>query len=140
MKLNLARTNRRIGVIVNYLCLILLLAVYYTVVCIGLNLMLIVCAVTLLVIIIFSFIIVYVKSGLWRLTHAKMDKLDEREVYTTGESLRCSYAIFSVICLAILLAEAVLEKGIVNVLLVAELIYLAHTMPSSVIAWKHKEL
>ena len=51
----------------------------------------------------FTFVKVHVKTGLWTLVHSKIDKLDEREIYLTHESLRSAYSIFTVILLLILL-------------------------------------
>ena len=93
-----------------------------------------------------TFIRVHGKSGLWALTHSKTDTLDERQVQITHKALRRSYAWFSATCLVIMLVHAVLYRLvpgldlIITMPLVASLIYLAHTLPGSVLAWVEREV
>jgi hypothetical protein len=89
-----------------------------------------------------GFISLHVKTGLWKLVHADVGKLDEREVQVTLESLRRAYSIFTVISLAILLVLAVMtdHHDSMLILVFVTLLYLAHTLPSAVIAWRQKRV
>ncbi len=140
MKQGLSKTNRRIGVIINYSSLILFLILFYMLKYEGWNILIGSGAAAALIITVISFIRTHVKTRLWRLTHAKIDKLDEREIQVSHESLRHSYGIFSVVCLVIIYISAVTEGGHIHVLIAASLLYLAHTLPASVIAWTEKEV
>ena len=77
------------------------------------------------------------RTGLWRLAHAKADTLDEREIQLTLGALRYAYGLFSVIALLTILAMVVFGFGsqILRLVIFWVLLYLAHTLPSSVIAW-----
>jgi len=137
MKMSLR--ERKFGLIVNDSALLLLLILYYigdftrftpaVVTLMALSL--------LLTVVTFSW--VHVKTGLWKLTHAQNDTLDEREIMVSRSAIQSAYAIFTVVSLVFLLLEAVFG-GIVNAVLVAALIYYAHTLPSTIIAWREKEV
>lgn len=138
-----ARTYRKSGVILNYLCLFLFVALFYSTEHItGWNSIVIICTLLLLVMTVITFIKVYVKSGLWKLIHSKIEKLDDREIYVTHEALRYAYAIISVVLLIIIFVMALTSMGkdALGPVLPASLIYFAHTLPSAVIVWKDKEL
>jgi hypothetical protein len=96
-------------------------------------------AVSLLGVII-SFIYAHMKSGLWRLVHARTSNLDEREISVTRGALGRSYSWFSVICLVTFYWELLVIKGSIGALEIACLIYLAHTLPSSFIGWSEREV
>lgn len=94
------------------------------------------------VIVILTFIPLHKKSGIWKLTHTKSKDLDERELTLTHWALSESYGWFAVICLLILFALSLISrmnicpKYSISIPLVASLIYLSHTLPGSMIAWK----
>ena len=96
--------------------------------------------------VIFTAVRLYGKTGLWRLTHAKCEALDERELQQTHWALRHSYAWFTVVCLVLMLAHSIfyrLVPGIdfpLSIPLVASMIYLAHTLPGAVLGWSLREL
>jgi len=90
-----------------------------------------------------SFVIVEVRTGLWMLVHKKPDDLDERELQNVLVALRYAYGIFAVICLVVLFAQAVVlpqEIVFVDVLLAASLLYFAHSLPASILAWTMREV
>jgi ABC-type Fe3+ transport system permease subunit len=89
-----------------------------------------------------SFVIVHIKTRLWKLVHTKEDRLDERQIQVTHYSLRYAYGIFSVISLAVLLVLALLagRSDSVLIMVFACLLYLAHTLPSAILAWTEKEV
>ena len=140
----MSKSNRRIAVAINYGSLILLLALFYTVEKNSVSTMVIIGMAAAIVIALISFIFVFAKTGLWRLVHAKADKLDERQIMVTHGSLRYSYGIFSILCLSVIFANELLEEFTTADLpllpIFAVLLYLAHTLPASIIAWTDKEI
>jgi hypothetical protein len=142
----MSKSNRRIGVVINFGSLLTLLAFFFVAKFGGGTIITVVGMSATLIAIIISFIYVFAKTGLWRLVHTKVDKLDERQVLITHESLRYSYSIFSIICLIVILTSELLKEFVmhgINIPLVpvfAVLLYLAHTLPASIIAWKEKEV
>lgn len=147
MKTERMRFARRMWVATNYLSLLLMNLCFYMAIERrgGPHWADAICLASLAVVVI-TFIQVHCRSGLWALTHAKTDTLDERQVQITHTALRHSYGWFSVICLVIMLVHAVsheLVAGldlVITVPLVASLIYLAHTLPGSVLAWTEGEV
>ena len=97
-------------------------------------------------VVVFTFVKGHVKSGLWKLTHAGSDKLDERELLVTHNALGYSYGLFTALALALMMANAVLFDFVpeitfvLTVPLVGSLIYLAHTLPGSYLAWTETEV
>ena len=143
MPKKLSILNRKSGVVINYLSLFWFVLLFYSGEHItGWSGLIITSTLISLLITIFTFVTVHVKSGLWKLIHSKIEKLDEREIYVTHESLRYSYAIISVFLLIVIFAMALTSMGkeALGPVLPTSLIYFAHTLPSAVIAWKDKEL
>ena len=139
--------RRRGTVAVNYLSLVLMNVCFYFV-WVRADMPLIVHAAVIgaFIVVVVTFILAYWRTGLWQLTHANSDVLDERELEITHDALSRSYSWFSVICLAIMMTHAVAYKMIpglgfaLSVPLVASLIYLAHTLPGAVLAWTETEV
>ncbi len=145
--MEMARSKRRRMVLFNYLCLIVLnVAFYFVFRNSGASHIVDALGIIALILVGVTFIGLHMKSGLWTLTHTKSDRLDERELQITHKALCKSYSWFSVICLVILLANAVLYRFIhglefiITVPLVVSLIYLAHTLPGSILAWTETEV
>lgn len=138
---------RRSLVAVNYLCLVVVNVCFYfawkyvdighAVDILGIGALFAVAA---------TFFPLHWQSGLWRLTHARTEALDERQLEITHGALRHSYSWFSVIVLVIVLAHAVVYRLVpgmdfaISVPLAGSLIYLAHTLPGSVLAWTETEM
>lgn len=147
MNTQLSISARRSLVVLNYLCLAVVNICFYfawnyvdighTVDILGIGSLFVVAA---------TFFMLHWQSGLWRLTHSRSDALDERQLEITRDALRHSYAWFSVIVLVIVLAHSVVYRLVsgmdfaISVPLAGSLIYLAHTLPSSVLAWTEKEV
>ncbi|MBT3231731.1 MAG: hypothetical protein HN356_02860 [Calditrichaeota bacterium] len=143
MSKRISLRSKKIGVVINYLSLLWFVALFYTGEhIIGWSTVLVAAILVSILIIIITFVTVHVNSGLWKLIHSKIEKLDEREIYVTHESLRYSYAIMSIILLLIIFVMALTSMGkdALGPILPAGLIYFAHTLPSSVIVWKEKDL
>jgi len=136
--------RRRAGVVFNYLCTLLLLFLFYSSSILGWDKWTVAAGMIVLIsFVIVSFIIVHLKTGLWRLTHSRVEKLDERQVKVTLEAVRLSYTIFSIVCLVLILAAFVAADfgfTLINAAVFAILLYIAHTLPSSVLAWTEKEV
>jgi len=142
MKPALSRPKRQLAVIVNYAFVVLFLLFFYlgirdswTVpVIAGLGVSVLAALV--------SFIIVHINTRLWRLVHGRAEELDERQLMVTHESLRFSYGIFTVVSLAVLLVIALFGgwRDSMLILIFASLLYLAHTLPAAILAWREKEI
>lgn len=137
MSISDTMAKRRLGVAANYALLFLTLAIsiegywlgWSTVTKIGFWIS--------IILVIVTFVPVHVRTGLWRLAHARIESLDEREIQQTLQSLRHAYIIFSIIALLIILSLVFLDLGGQTEQLVVfwTLLYLAHTLPSSILAW-----
>ena len=142
-----AKTGRRGLTTVNYLCLIIMNACFHYVYQNRDSSHLVdVAGLLALVTVIATFVRLHWKSGLWKLTHADASRLDERELQITHSSVGRAYAWFTVICLSLMMAHAVLFRlvpgldFVITMPLVASLIYLAHTLPGSILAWTENEV
>ena len=88
-----------------------------------------------------SFLQVVWRTGLWSLTHTRVENLDERQVMVTREALRYSYVIFAPCSLGLMFAAAVAadqDFHIFDVMLPAGLLYLSHILPAIILAWREK--
>lgn len=135
--------RRRAGVVLNYLSLVLFLALFRAGLPGGWSVAKAAAIVAVLAVSVWSFVDVHVGTGLWRLAHAPHDRLDEREIQMTRDSLRYAYAVFSVVALIVMFVVAIFGIrgfGQLGVLVPAVLTYAAHTLPSSVIAWTEKTI
>lgn len=142
-----SRVRRRIRVVLNYLFLLIMNVCFYLVTE-KVDAIHLVDAVGIgaLVLVAITFRRVHKKTGLWKLTHTKAANLDERQLQITHNALSQSYSWFTVICLLIMMVHAVLYRLIpglnlvITVPLVGSLIYLAHTLPGSILAWTEIEV
>ena len=140
-----SRSRRRIGVALIYSLLVVMNVLFYVAVgsddhlvdFFGIGSLLLVIAITLPL---------HGKTGFWRLTHARADALDERELQLTHTALSLSYGWFTVVCLLLVLAHAVMYRlfpgagFFISVPLAGSLIYLAHTLPGAVLAWRERDV
>ena len=144
MKQKSSRAEIQMGVIMNYSSLIMFLVIFNIVSHRSWSFLVVSGAIALLTtaltVMVFSFIRVHIRSGLWKLSHSKVERLDEREIQVTHEALRYSYGIFTVICLAIIYFNSIAERGHIHILIAASLLYLAHTLPASIIALKGRDI
>ncbi len=147
MNIQKTRLKRRGIIFLNYLSLLIVnVTFYFASQCKNMGYLIDVAGLLSLIIVIITFRHGHVKSGLWKLTHAHADKLDERELQLTHYALGHAYGWFSVICLSIMLIHAMVYrlipeiKFVITVPLVASLIYFAHTLPGSILAWREKEV
>jgi hypothetical protein len=99
-----------------------------------------------LALLVISFVVAYARTGLWRFVHTNVKKLDERQMLVSYESLRHSYGLFAVTCLLVfLLSELIVHEfgggfKLALMPIITALIYLAHVLPASIIAWTEREI
>ncbi|MGD9141485.1 MAG: hypothetical protein PVJ42_08090, partial [bacterium] len=128
----ISKTQRRLLVAVNYLSLALLVFMVHGGRARGWSAGVIVAGVLPVAgVLVATFVGVFWRTGLWHLSHAPFEKIDEREAQVMYESLRRSYAVFAVVCVIILLVNAVAEMGHIPILIAVGLLYLAHTLPAA---------
>lgn len=146
MEAVISQSKRKMWVVINYLALIVLLVSFYSADRYGLTTLLITSGSVAIVFMIISFVKVYAQTRLWRFVHTKAEKLDEREMMVTYESLRRSYGVFAVICLVVFLFAELITKEfgggykLALMPVIMALLYLAHTLPASIIAWTEREI
>ncbi len=99
-------------------------------------------AIVALGVVVYSLFSLHLRTGLWRMVHAKADDLDERQIQVSLASLRQSSAIFTVGSLGVMLYAVYAYRGetAFAMLVFASLLYLAHTLPSSILAWTEKDI
>jgi len=147
MKNETSRTQRRYTVTVNYFCLVLMNVCFYFVwVYKDMSGVVDVVGIGALIVVAGTFFLAHWKTGLWHLTHARSDVLDERQLQVTHDALSRSYGVFAVISLAIMMTHAVVYglvpslDFVLSVPLVVSLLYLAHTLPGSFLAWSETRM
>ncbi len=130
-------TKRRIGVAVNYGFLLLTLLFSMAGHLFGWSVEIKIVFWLSVIFVIVTFYPIHIQTGLWRLAHAKVGTLDEREIQQTLESLRRAYIVFSIVSLLIIITSVIFGLGSQTQQLTVfwVLIYLAHTLPSSILAW-----
>jgi len=142
MKREISKKNRRIVVIINYLSIFFILVFFYAGINIGWNVLIIAGEIIVIITAVMSFIYLHIRTHLWKLVHTSIEELDERQIQVRYESLRYSYSIFSIISLLVIFYHSLTIRGDVSfgMLILSSLIYLAHTLPSSIIAWTEKKI
>ena len=93
-----------------------------------------------LLVLVLTFTYVYALTGLWSLAHKKTEKLDEREIQVVTHSIRISYTIFAILVILMVYVFAIFGMGPFDVVIAATLLYLAHILPTSILAWTEKEV
>jgi hypothetical protein len=141
MTRELTKSERRVGVVLNYICVAAIAFLVHIGSVYGWDVRVRLAGIfAALGLGIATFIRVYWRTRLWQLAHSSFVKLDERQVQIVYESLRYSYMIFTILCLVVVYINAVVERGHVPILVAAAILYLAHTLPVAVLAWKEKEV
>ncbi|MCK4980441.1 MAG: hypothetical protein KAS62_08595 [Candidatus Delongbacteria bacterium] len=79
----------------------------------------------------------YIKTGAWSFAHRTLEKLDERELKIIGKTSSLSYAIFTIVALAVMFVLSVTEWRI-NIIFTIALIYFAHILPASILVIKNR--
>ncbi len=141
MAQNNGRTARRLRVCINVLVLLLFLGQFFIGQLEGFTSWRIGTLLGLLVAIVWYFFELHVRTGFWKLTHQRVDDLDEREIEVVHDALRIAYSIFTIgaILLMGLLLFLHLPSDVLYgsaAILVAWLLYVAHTLPGMVLVWR----
>lgn len=134
MELTKSKLNRRIGVILNFACIILIVAFFELIKLGTFSKDFILIEIIPVILLITLYVIYFGKTGLWKFTHKSVSSLDEREIQLTNQALRFSYTLFTIISLSLFIIYNVLGLNI-NMVLIVSLIYLAHILPSYFISW-----
>ena len=133
---SMSKQSRKLWIIINYLSIIFILGFYYAGKYYNWSTLLLVGEATSVLLLIISFIAGYIKTHLWQMSHTSGKDLDERQLQVMLVSLKYSYGIFSIVTLIIIYGFAVVEKGPIDVVIAACLLYLAHTLPAAITGWK----
>ena len=147
----MSESAQRHLVVVNYLSLIAFVCVFCIAEYGSWNVFLMTGSVLMFLLLSLTFYWLHIRTGLWKLTHSRVDDLDEREIQITHESYRNSYAILTVLtlCLVFFMVLTVrfsfftlTHRGHYSFGLVAvmSLNYLFNTLPASLIAWRERQV
>ena len=139
MKTTQSMTSIRLGILLSMLSLIAIVVLFELGIRLEWTSLLIIIEIPLLVILLISFILSFMRTGLWKFTHRPLKDLDEREIALTSKSLRTAYSLFAILVLCILLVFAVFNIA-VSIILAVSLILFAHLIPGIVIAFTEKSL
>ncbi len=137
-KNSMSRQSRKLWIMINYLSIILILSFFYAGKYYDWPALVLVCEAASVLLFVVSFVKVYIKARLWKITHTSDKNLDERQLQLMLSSLKYSYSIFTIITLVIIYGFAVAQKGPIDVVMAAFLLYLAHSLPAAIIGWKEK--
>ena len=140
LKQQLSKTKRRIGISLNFMSMTLAIVVYEWFKSGTLSGFTLLILAILLTIVLWSFIVVYGRTGLWTKTHLDSKHLDERELQVHSNALRLSYSLFVIITLLVVYGYALSEREPIDVVIAGGLLYMAHILPASVIGWTEQEI
>ena len=132
-----SQSGRRIGIVINYILLLAILFLSTSAHWLGWSTAIKIGFWLSVILVILTFFPIHIRTGLWRLVHTSAEGLDEREIQQNLESVRRAYVIFSIISLLIILALVIFDFAdqTERLVLFWVLLYLAHTLPSSILAW-----
>ena len=136
--MNSPKRSQRIGVILNYLSIFLILIIFYLIKLLGINKIYLLFEIIPIVVLIITFRSAFLTSNFWKMTHTSSKNLDERELQIVYKATTFSYTIFTIACLIIIYTFNLTGIGSIDVVLAACLLYFAHTLPAAIIAFTHK--
>lgn len=139
MKTTQSMTSIRFGVLLSMLSLIAIVVLFELGTRLEWTTLMLIVEIPLLLILLISFILSFIRTGLWKFTHRPLKDLDEREIALTSKSLRTAYALFAILVLCILLVFAVFHIA-VSIVLAVSLILVSHLLPGTIIVLTEKEL
>jgi len=134
------RKQNRYWILLNYLSLIAVLVFFYTGKYFQWPLFSVIFEIGSVAILIISFFRIFIKTKFWRMVHTSSKNLDEREMQVVLYGLKYAYSIFTIICLIIIYVFAIAEYKPIDVLLAGGLLYLAHTLPATIVGWNEKNI
>ena len=136
--MNTIQKKRRTAMILNYLSVIVMLVLFYLVKLQVLKMIYLVLEIIPIVVIILTFRNAFIKSSIWKLTHSSSKELDEREMHLVLHATNISYSLFAIAILVIIYVFILSGLGQIDAVLAISLLYFAHILPASVIAWNEK--
>ena len=136
--MNKIKHSCRFSVLLNYFNIIVILALFYIVRMWLLKTVFIAFEIIPLIIVVLSFRYAFVKTDIWKMTHASYKKLDEREVQVVFKATSISYSLFAIATLVVIYIFILSGLGQIDAVLAVSLLYVAHILPASVIAWNEK--
>jgi len=136
--MNKTKHTSRIAVLVNYFSIIVILALYYVVRLGLLKTVFIAFEIIPLIAAVLSFRYAFLKTDIWKMTHASYKKLDEREIQVVFKATSISYSLFVIVTLVIIYIFILSGMGQIDAVLAVSLLYIAHILPASIIAWNEK--
>jgi uncharacterized membrane protein len=133
---------RRIGILVNYMAIVGVGVLFYFGKYHGWSLPIAAGLLACVAVVAVGFLFLHARTRRWHFTHKNMEELDEREAQVVLESLRHAYEIFTVTCIVLLFGLGLMagRNDSMLTLICVCMIYLAHTLPSSVIAWTSRRV
>jgi len=137
--MNKTKHTRRFAVLINYFSIVVILVLFYLVRLLGLNPIFLAFEIIPLITVVLSFRHAFVKTGIWKMTHASSKKLDEREIQVVFKAMNISYSLFAITTLVIIYIFILSGLGQIDAVLAVCLLYIAHILPASIIAWNEKE-
>lgn len=140
MKKNISISKRRVWLITNYSSIIFMILLYYAISDLLWPKILLTGIGVFLILAILSFVYVFRITGLWKMTHISVKKLDERQNIVVHNALRISYSIFSIFVLILIYFNSVKGETAFGIVTAGGLLYLAHTLPAAYLAWTEKEI
>jgi hypothetical protein len=139
MELLKTRTQRRMWITLNFLFLVAGLIAFYLGIHSDWPVVWIVTGTIALILFIVTCIQAFFRTLLWKMTHARVSLLDERQVEVVLNAIRYSYSIFVIVCLLIVYGFAVFALKAIDVVIAGSLLYLAHTLPAAIIGWTEND-
>jgi len=137
--MNKTKHTRRFTVLINYISIVVILVLFYLVRFLGSSPMFLIFEIIPLITVVLSFRHAFVKTGIWKMTHASYEKLDEREMQVVFKAISISYSLFAITTLVIIYIFILSGLGQIDAVLAVCLLYIAHILPASIIAWNEKE-
>lgn len=139
MELNKSIKSRRVGVILNFLLLALIIfqneLIRFDLLPQNYKYLKII----LIVFILITHFSFFGKTGLWKFTHKRKNDLDERELELSNQALRFSYSVFAVLIISFLYIFNWLNFK-VTMIEIGSFLYLAHVLPAYYISWTEKSI
>lgn len=80
----------------------------------------------------------YLKTNFWKMVHSKTKNLDERELSVILKAVKLSYSIFTILSIILIYGLAFSQFIMVDMVLAAGLLYLAHILPAAIVGWNEK--
>lgn len=136
----LSKSKRRIWVCVNLLSVVAIIAFYYTGLLYKKPIVFIVGSGISAIVLLFTFIKVYARTGLWKMVHSGKQELDERQIQVVLSALRYSYGVFAVSVLILIYGFTLFIKEPVHMLVAGGFLYFAHILPASIIGFREEQI